>query len=238
MSRAFCPRLAEAPHLLSLVRGHLGALAYRYPLPAGMELDLLPIVEDGLFGYELVPDRRTHTYLAIGCDARGAPLVRRTTYDAATASALQLVAAHGRMLAPGERAARCPIRHRDAPMRDWPAAAEAVWAQLALLFPGRPRQPITLRENVQRCLEEALAIAYSHLACWNPLIHFGGLPNEAQRGYALTGAGGARGELLFQRPDIWMLRWRAPPQAVYESWSVAVHDADAAAARSQDDLAS
>ena len=54
----------------------------------------------------------------------------------------------------------------------------------------------------------------------------------------MTGANGARGELLFQRPDIWMLRWRAPPQAVYESWSVMADDADAAGERSQNHLAS
>src|SRR5208282_572042 len=96
VSRAFCPRLAEAPHLLSSVRAHLGASAYRHPLPTGMELDLLPIVEDGLFGYELVPDRRTHTYLTIGCDARGEPIVRKTLYDVGTANALRLAAANGR----------------------------------------------------------------------------------------------------------------------------------------------
>lgn len=238
MSRAFCPRLAEAPHLLAHVRAHLIAAAGRYALPTGMKLDLLPIVEDGLFGYELVPDCRTHTYLMIGCDARGDPVVRKTLYDLATASALQLVAADGRILSRGERAARCPVRQRDRHSIDWPAAAEAVWAQLALQFPGRPRQPLVLRENVHRCLDEAMSIAYSHLACWNPLIQFCGLPNEAQRGYALTGAGRARGELLFQRPDIWMLRWRAPPQAVYESWSVAMPDADAADDLAQDDRAS
>jgi hypothetical protein len=149
-----------------------------------------------------------------------------------------LVAANGHILSRSERAARYPFQQRDAHFLDWSAAAEAVWAQLALLFPGRPRQPIMLRETVHRCLDEALSIAYSHLTCWNPLIHFCGLPNEAQQGYALTGADRERGELLFQRPDIWMLRWRAPPQAVYESWSVSVHDADAADGLSQDDLAS
>jgi hypothetical protein len=238
VSRAFCPRLAEAPPLLARVRAHLGASAARYPLPTGMVLDLLPIVEDGLFGYELVPDRRTHTYLTIGCNARGEPVVRKTLYDVGTANALQLVAANGRILPRSERASRHAVRQRDHHFLDWSAAAEAAWAQLVLLFPGRPRQPIVLRETVHRCLDEALSIAYSHLAFWNPLIHFCGLPNEAQQGYALTGADRARGELLFQRPDIWMLRWRAPPQAVYESWSVSAHDPDAAEDFSQDDLAS
>jgi hypothetical protein len=44
----------------------------------------------------------------------------------------------------------------------------------------------------------------------------------------LTGTRGGHGELVFQRPDIWMLRWKAPPEAVYESWSVAIPDSDGA----------
>jgi hypothetical protein len=238
LPRAFSPRLAEAPHLLARIRASLDASAYRYPLPVGMQLDLLPIVEDGLFGYELVPDRKTHIYLTIGCNARGVPVVRRALYDLAPESVLQLVAANGHLLSRSERASRRPVQQRDAQFPDWSAAADALWAQLALLFPGRPRQPIVLRENVHRCLDEALAIAYSHLARWNPFILFCGLPNEAQQGYLLTGANRERGKLLFQRPDIWMLRWRAPPQAVYESWSVAVPDRDALRDLSQDDLAS
>ena len=85
-----------------------------------------------------------------------------------------------------------------------------------------------MREHVHQCLDEALSIAHSHLAHWNPFIQFFGLPNEAQQGFALKGVDGEHGELVFQRPDIWMLRWKAPPQAVYESWSVVVPDLDAA----------
>jgi hypothetical protein len=81
-----------------------------------------------------------------------------------------------------------------------------------------------------------LSIAHSHLAQWNPCTHFFGLPNEVEQGIALTGAKGERGELIFQRPDIWMLRWKAPPQAVYESWSVVLADPDADL--SQNNLAS
>ena len=75
----FYPRLSEARHLLPLLRSHLVAAASRYPLPAGLMLELLPIVEDGLFGYELVPDRNTHTYVTIGCNAQGEPRLRRTS---------------------------------------------------------------------------------------------------------------------------------------------------------------
>ena len=57
------------------------AAASRYPLAAGLSLDLLPIVEDGLFGYELSPDRDTHTYVTIGCNAQGEPVLRQAVAE-------------------------------------------------------------------------------------------------------------------------------------------------------------
>jgi hypothetical protein len=236
--RAFHPRLSEARHLLPLVRSHLVAVASRYSLPTGMGLDLLPIVEDGLFGYELLPDLVTHAYLTIGCDAQGTPVVRRTLYDCGASNALFLAALNGHTLSRGKRAAHYGNEQRDAHFPDWPAAAESTWAQLGTLLPQRPRQPVILRENLHRCLDEALSIAHSQLAHWDPCIRFCGLPKEAQQGFALMGPDRARGELIFQRPDIWMLRWKAPPQAVYESWSVAVDDPHVAGDQSQSNLAS
>jgi hypothetical protein len=213
---------------LPLLRSELVAAASCYPLPAGLALDLLPIVDDGLFGYELVPDRATHTYVTIGRNAQGEPVVRKTLYGAGAPNALKLVAVNGHILSRTERAARYCTQQRDSHFSDWSAAAESAWAQLLILFSERPRQPIAVREHVHRCLDEALSIAHSHLAYWNPHIQFCGLPNEAQLGFALKGANGEHGELVFQRPDIWMLRWKAPPEAVYESWSVALADTDAA----------
>ena len=55
----FCPRLSEAKTFLPLLRAELLAAAPRHTLPLGLSLELLPIAEDGLFGYELVPDRET-----------------------------------------------------------------------------------------------------------------------------------------------------------------------------------
>ncbi len=228
MSRSFCPRLSEARHLLPLLRSHLVAVASGYPLPAGLALDLLPIVEDGLFGYELVLDRKTHTYVIIGCNGQGEPVLRKTLYGVGAPNALQLVAVDGHILSRRERASRYSTQQRDSHFPDWPAAAEAAFAQLLILFPERPRRPVAVREHRHRCLDEALSIAHSHLAHWNPFIWFCGLPNEAQQGFALEGAKGEHGELVFQRPDIWMLRWKAPPRAVYESWSVVLPDPDAA----------
>src|ERR1700693_2913670 len=95
MPRSFCPTLSEAQHLLPLLRSHLIAAAFRYPLPAGLALDLLPIVEEGLFGYELIPDRNTHTYVTIGCNAQGEPVLRKTSYGVGAPNTLQLVGVNG-----------------------------------------------------------------------------------------------------------------------------------------------
>jgi hypothetical protein len=204
------------------------AVAARYPLPTGLALDLLPIVEDGLFGYELVPDRKTHTHLIIGCNAHGQPVLRKTSYGGDAPNALQLVAVNGHTLEGSERTSRNGTPQRDAHFADWPDATESAWAHLLFLFSGQPRQPVAVRDHVHRCLDEALAIAHSHLVHWNPFIQFCGLPNEAQLGYALKGTRGEHGVLTFQAPDMWMLRWKASPHAVYESWSVVLPDPDAA----------
>lgn len=238
MPKSFIPRLSEAKDFLPFLRRHLVAAASCCPLPSGLALELLPIVEDGLFGYELVPDRKTHTFVTIGCSARGDPALRKTLYDVGSPNALQLVASNGHIQSQSERAARYRPQQCDAHFPDWPTAAESALSQLLFLFPDRPRQPVVLRENMHRCLDEALSIAYSHLAQWNPLIRFCGLPNEAQQGFALMGIGDQHGELVFQRPDIWMLRWKAPPQAIYESWSVVVPDLDRVGDLGQRDVAS
>jgi hypothetical protein len=238
MPVSYCPTLSEAQHLLPLLRSHLVAAAFRYPLPAGLALDLLPIVEDGLFGYELIPDRNTHTYVSIGCNAQGEPVLRKTSYGVGAPSALQLVGANGQILSRNGRASRYGTQQRDSCFPDWPSAADSAWAHLLFLFPERPRQPVAVREHVHRCLDEALSIAHSHLSPWNPFIQFYGLPNEAQLGFALKDANGGHGELVFQRPDIWMLRWKAPRQAVYESWSVTLPNYDAISDAAQHNRAS
>lgn len=219
MSQVFRPRLSEAARFLPLLRSHLLLAASRVPLSAGPAFELLPIVEGGLFGYELVPDHEMHAYVTIGCDARGEPVLRTALYGMGAVNALRLAAVDGHVLSQLERAACHGARQREAHFPDWSVAAEAVWAQLLRFFPGRPRRPVLLSENLHRCLDEALSVASSHLAPWNPFIEFCGLPNEAQRGYVLAGACGERGELVFQGPDIWMLRWKASPHALYESWS-------------------
>ena len=115
-------------------------------------------------------------------------------------------------------------RQRDTRFADWPDAAEAAWALLVTLYPARPRQAVVLKESEHRALDLALSIAHSHLAPWNPFIRFCGVPNERQQGYELSGAPGEHGELVFQRPNTWVLRWSAPQCSVLEAWSVVVPD--------------
>ena len=77
--QSYCPRLSEAKHLLPLLRGYLVGAA---PDALATPIDLVPIVEDGLFGYELIPDRDMHVYPIIGRNAQGEPVLRKNSYTA------------------------------------------------------------------------------------------------------------------------------------------------------------
>src|SRR5262249_6640934 len=90
MPQMYCPRVSEAMRLLPELRGHLVAAAPHFPVPIDLSLDLLPIVEDGIFGYELVPDRETRTCLTIGFNEAGVPVLRKTSYGTVVPSALRL----------------------------------------------------------------------------------------------------------------------------------------------------
>lgn len=220
----YCPRLSEAKTLLPTLRAQLVAASPRYSLPVDTSLDLLPIVEDGLFGYELVPDRNTHTYLTIGYSARGEATLRRTLCADAP-SALRLAAVDGKSVA---RRNISPTQQRDFRFAEISDAVETGLSQLVTQFPERPRQPMDFRASVHRYLDEALAIAHAHLSDRDPYIRFVGLPNEAQYGFALTGGHGEYGELLSRRPDMWVLRWKSPQGAIYEEWALLLPDLDAA----------
>jgi hypothetical protein len=224
-NRSFYPRLSTATQLLPLIRRHLFAAASRRPLATA--LHLVPIVEDGMFGYELIPDRETHSYPILGCNAEGEPALRKTSYGVGTPDALQLVAVNGRLLSRSERAARYTAQRREFLFPDWLAAAEAAWEQFLVLFPDLPRRTPILRENMHRNFDKVLSVAYSHLLRWDPFIQFFGLPDEAQMGFRLIGAGGEQGELTFQQPDIWTLHWSAPPEVINETWSLALDDHEA-----------
>src|SRR5262249_56459356 len=119
------PRLSEAKHLLPFLRSQLVAAATLYPLHSGLALDLVPMSEDGLFGYELVPDRAAHTYVTIGSNAQGEPVLRKALYGVGSGNALRLVAVDGNRLTRSERAERYKSLQRDGCFPDWAAAAEA-----------------------------------------------------------------------------------------------------------------
>ena len=228
VNQSFCPRLSEACHLLPLIRGHLVAAA---PPTLTTALELLPIVEDGLFGYELVPDRESSIYPIVGCNAKGDVVLRKNSYGVVAPDALRLVAVNGRLLSRSGWAPRDGVRRRDSLFSSWRAAAESAWAQLLPLFPDLPRRRPVLHESTHRSFDNALRVAQSYLVRWDPFIEFFGLPNEAQLGYALSGVRGEHGELVFEQPDAWMLRWNAPPEVISESWAPRVEDIEAGIGR-------
>ncbi len=206
-----------------MIRAHLLDAAVARMLPCA--IDLLPIVEDGLFGYELVPDRETHTYLIVGSNAEGTPILRQITYGVGAPGMLRLAAVNGHHVSRSERAARFSTSVRDEPFSNWFDAAESAWVQLLRLFPKTLRQPEAPRNDLHG-FEEALATAHLHLIRWDPFIQFFGLPNEAQLGYALTGTNGEHGTLTFEQPDTWSLHWTTATEVLYESWATVTDDLD------------
>jgi len=223
----YCPRLSEAKTLLPLLRAQLIAAAPRYSLPNNISLDLLPIVEDGLFGYEIVPDRNTHTYLTVGWYETGDAALRRSLCYVGAHSTLRLAALNGESVACSNFSPRnCPQK-RDSRFAETSDAVESALSQLVALFPERPRKVVAFQVNEHRYLDEALATAHAYLSQWNPFIEFVGLPNEAQFGFALKGDHGEQGELVSRRPDMWVLRWKSASVNIYEEWAVVLPDSGA-----------
>lgn len=228
MHTAFCPRLSEAKTALPRLRAQLVAASPRHTLPVGISLDLLPIVEHGLFGYELVPDRPSHTYLTIGFCETGEGVLRRSLFRTDAPGALRLATMDGEILARGNFASANLPQERDQRFADIAMAVESGMSQLVAMFPGTPRQPMALRVGWHWYLDQALAIAHEHLSTWNPFIHFFGVPFEAQFGFALTGDHGEHGELVSRRPDMWVLRWKSSEAVIYEEWALTPPELDVA----------
>ena len=222
-----CPRLSHAMLLLPLLRAQLGRAASRHSLPAGLEIDLLPIVEDGLFGYELLPNHDTHTYLTLGADGNDKPVVRSNLYCASAPSALRLATVSGRALMPHEIEAWDEIEQRDVRHPDWPSAAAAVWAELAGLFADVPRYAITVQDAGCAAFDQTLAIARSRLRGSDPSIEFCGIPDEAQYGYVLKDARGGHGNLVLRSRGSWELHWTTRGSHIDEQWRATPFDGDA-----------
>ena len=230
MPELFFPHLSQAKGLLPVIRAELIAAAAHHSLPLNVSLDLLPIVEDGLFGYELLPSRESQTYLTIGCDNRSAPMLRRSLYCAAAPSALRLATVNGRFLSQGDLEAWHRIQQHDENFPDWTAAAEAVWDELVAMFPASPRRIVEIRDALHQNLDDGLAIAHSHLGRFDPHIDFCGVPDEAQYGFVLTGENGERGQLVARPPGRWALRWRSSAGALCEEWAATPAGFDTAGA--------
>ncbi len=220
MQSSYCPRLSEARTLLPLLRAQLIAAATRYSLPHNISLHLLPIVEDGLFGYEIVPDRNAHTYLTIGWCETGEAALRRSLCYVDAPSTLRLAALNGEAVACSNYSARnCPQK-RDSHFAELADAVDSGLSQLVALFPERPRKAVEFQVDEHRYLDKALATAFAYLSQWNPFIEFVGLPDEAQFGFALRGIHDGHGELVSRRPDMWVLRWKSSDADIYEEWAV------------------
>ena len=222
MPVASWPRISQAKELFPLIREHLAAAAGRHSLPPGLSLELLPIVEDGLVGYEFLPNQATNSYLTIGCDDRGVPVLRQRKYRADSAGGLRVASVNGRAPSTGAKSNGSNLRRRDAILPDWASTAEAAWIELASLFPQQPRHCIDVDEAFQHGLDEALEIACGHLSEWDPCIDFCGVPDEAQYGFALTHANGGRGLLAARQPGHWMLWFQCPYASINEEWTVLV----------------
>jgi hypothetical protein len=218
MPESRLPRLSHARSLLLLVRVHLGRAATHYSLPANLVLDLLPIVEEGLFGYEVLPNRESPTYLTIGADANGKPVVRKSLYCAASPSALRLASVNGRSLLQHEVDAWRRIEQRDTDYPDWMSAAAATWSELGILFPDRPRYPIAIHDAGHAAFDESLATVQLYLGECDPRIDFCGIPDEAQYGFVLKGGRGECGHLVLRSRGWWELRWTSPTWLAHEEW--------------------
>ena len=219
MANDFRPRISQAKDLFPIVRAHLAAAAALHSLPDGLSLELLPIVEDGLAGYEILPNRATQTYLTIGWERRGKPVVRESSYLDGRPANLRVVSVDGQATA-ADAAALRRLRQRDSVFPDWPSAAEAVWSELSRMFPQEPRHAIEIHDLRHEELDEALATAYRHLAERDPQIDFCGVPDEAQYGFALTDPKGGHGQLAARHPETWTLWFEWSDGRIDEAWSM------------------
>ena len=134
----FCPKLSEAKSFLPLLRAQLLAAAAHYTVPASLSIDLIPIFEHSFFGYELEPNRRTHTCLAVGRAEAGSAVARRTLYPEDAPSALRLMALDGNSVVRQRVRPRGRVQQRDVRFGEIPDAVESALAKLAMLFPEEP----------------------------------------------------------------------------------------------------
>ena len=136
------------------MRGHLVEAAACCSLPAGFSLDMVPILEEDLFGYELTPTDVAETCLTLGCKSDGEPVLRKESLASAVPAALRLATVDGRTIAPGLRAPLSRTGRREIRFPDWGSAARVACDELETLFPGAPRRP-----PADQCRPECVARA-------------------------------------------------------------------------------
>ncbi len=219
MPQVLYPLVSQAAAILPVVRGHIVEAAGKCSLPVGFSLDMVPILDEDLFGYELTPLGAAETCLTLGCKLDGEPVLRKQCLNSSTPSAPRLATMDGQAISRGAKAMALRHGRRDFRFPDWTAAAKFAWSELETLFPGAPRRPPRINAGPNASLEGVLFAAATRLAQWNPYIHFCGLPNEEQLGYALCSADGGRGELVFRHPDRWTLHWKSTREVVREAWT-------------------
>lgn len=223
MSQVLYPLVSQAAAILPLVRGHIVEAAGHCSLPVGFSLDILPIQEEDLFGYELTPPGGAETCLTLGCKFDGEPLLRKESLLSVHGAGPHLATVDGKAVADGT-ATRSRYGRRDTRFPDWCSAARFAFDELEAIFPGAPRRAPLVNAGCNASLERALFAVATRLAPWNPCIHFCGLPNEDQLGYVLCSPEGGRGELVFRRPDRWTLRWQSARELILEAWTVVAHN--------------
>jgi hypothetical protein len=227
MPSCFTPRLSQAKALLPTIRAELAAAAVHHSIPAGLSIELLPIVEDGLVGYELLPDSGANTYVSIGCDETGVPVLRESSFRPGAPRVLRVASVDGRSFLQSELDDAHRLRRCETLLADWRSAADAAWTAIAALFPQHPRHGIEVHDARHECLDEAISIACAHLAGWDPCIDFCGVPNEAQYGFALTHVDGGHGQLVCRQPGRWALWFQSQATALRREWTIATPGVDA-----------
>ena len=144
MPQPLFPQLSQAARILPLVREHISLAAAHCSLPLGFSLDMVPILEEELLGYELVPAGLAETCLTLGCKPDGEPVLRKECLANAPPGVLQLAAMDGRTVARAARALPSRSGRRDMRFPDWASAARFACAELscdAAIQPARPTQP-------------------------------------------------------------------------------------------------
>src|SRR5512140_932706 len=132
------PRLSVAAAVLPAIRRELLAHARTPRVLPGPPIDVCPIVEDGLFGYELAPHPAAVPCLIVGCTVDGVPRLRRTSFDPSSETGLRLATLHGRRVTTARPRARGAPRSAEVLYSDWSTAVTHAWAALdpALDSPG------------------------------------------------------------------------------------------------------